>query len=114
MDRKYQKRVPRLVILIVKIGQLRVGIIDGSVAVKIELENRSTIETLESEDKPIRGKRANINPWCYDFERPGISDEKLDEVLEPFMVNNSPDFKREYDCIWCSSRKENNKGDCNG
>lgn len=75
---------------------------------KIELKNGSTIETLELEDKPIRAKRANINPWLYNFESPGISDEKLDKVLEPFMVKDLPDFKREYDCIWCSSRKENN------
>nr|WP_155857710.1 hypothetical protein [Clostridium sp. 12(A)] len=74
---------------------------------KIELENGSPIETLNSEDKPIRGKRAKISPWLYDFESHGISDEKLDEVLESFMVKDSPDFKREYDCIWCSSRKEN-------
>ena len=87
--------------------------IDGSVAVKIELENGSTIETLNSEDKPIRGKRANINPWRYDFERPGISDEELDEVLEPFLAKDSPGFKREYDCIWCSSRKGNHKGGIN-
>lgn len=81
---------------------------------KIELENGSTIETLDSEDKPIRGKQANISPCLYDFESPGISDEELDEVLEPFLVKDSPDFKREYYCILCSSRKENNKGDCNG
>lgn len=74
---------------------------------KSELENGNTIETLESKDEPIRGKRANINPWIYDFESPEISDEELDEVLKPFMVENPPNFKREYDCIRCLSRKEN-------
>lgn len=72
---------------------------------KIELENGSTIETLESEYTPIRGRRANINPWSYNFESPGISDEELNEVLEPFMAKDLPNFKREYDCIWCSSKK---------
>lgn len=73
---------------------------------KIELENGSTIETINSEDKPIRGKRANINPWLYNFESPRISDDELDEVLGSFLAKDLPDFKREYDCIWCSSRKE--------
>ncbi len=85
-----------------KNGQLRVGTTGGGV---IELENGSTIETLESEDKPIRGKRARL----YDLlnaqhERELTECEK--KVIESFMVKDLPDFKREYDCIWCSSRKE--------
>lgn len=75
----------------------------------IKFKNGSSIEVLskKKEESIIRGKRANINPWLYDFESPGISNEELDEVLKPFMVENPPSFKPEYDCIWCSSRKEN-------
>lgn len=75
----------------------------------IKFKNGSSIEVLNpnKEESIVRGKRAKIKPWTYDFESPGISDEKLDEVLEPFMVKDSPNFKRKYDCIWCSSRKEN-------
>ena len=73
----------------------------------IKFKNGSSIEVLSprKEESTIRGKRANINPWLYNFESPGISDEELDDVLEPFMVKDSPDFTREYDCIWCSSKK---------
>lgn len=77
---------------------------------KIELENGSSIKVLSpgKEESVVRGKRANINPWLYNFESHGISDEELDEILEPFMSKDSLNFKREYDCIWCSSGKENN------
>lgn len=71
---------------------------------KIELENRSTIETRESENSPIRSRRARL----YDllnaqYEREFIVDEK--KVIESFMVKDPPDFKQEFNCVWCSSRK---------
>jgi len=73
--------------------------------VKIELENGSTIETLESEYTPIRGRRARL----YDllnaqYERELTEDEK--KVIELFMVKDPPDFKQEYSCVWCSSKNE--------
>ena len=54
----------------------------------IKFKNGSSIEVLSprKEESVVRGRRANINPWLYDFESPGISDEKLDKILDPFMV----------------------------
>lgn len=39
------------------------------------------------------------------YEREITGDEK--KVIESFMVNDLPDFKKEYDYIWCSSKKKN-------
>lgn len=39
------------------------------------------------------------------YEREITGDEK--KVIELFMVNDLPDFKKEYDYIWCSSKKKN-------
>lgn len=71
----------------------------------IELENGNTIEALDSENVPIRSRRARL----YDsinaqYERELSVDEM--KVIESFMVKEPPDFKREYICIWCSSKKE--------
>lgn len=70
---------------------------------KIELENGSAIETLDSEDKPIRGRRAKL----YDllnaqYGRELTEDER--KVIESFTAKNPPSFDKEYDCIWCSSK----------
>lgn len=75
----------------------------------IKFKNGSSIEILRphKEEFTARGRRASISPWFYDFESNGIIDEDLDKILDPFMVKDPPDFKQEYDCIWCSSRKEN-------
>jgi len=74
--------------------------------VKIELENGSTIETLGSENTPIRGRRASLFDLLNaQYERELTEDEK--KVIESFTVKNLPDFRQEYNCIWCSSRKEN-------
>ena len=92
-------------ILIVKNGQLRVGIIDGGVKVKLELENGNTIENLGSEDKPIRGKRARL----YDLLNAQYGHELTEDekkVIDSFMVKDPPDFKQEYNYVWCSSKKE--------
>lgn len=72
---------------------------------KIKLENGSTIETRESENAPIRSRRARL----YDllnaqYERELTEDEN--KVIESFMVKDPPDFKQEYSCVWCSSKKE--------
>lgn len=54
----------------------------------IKFKNGSSIEILSpsKEKSVVRGKRANINPWLYDFESHGISNKELDEILDPFMV----------------------------
>lgn len=62
---------------------------------KIELENGSTIETRESENAPIRSRRARL----YDllnaqYERELTEDEM--KVIESFMVKDPPNFKQEY------------------
>jgi len=72
---------------------------------RIELENGSTIEALESKDAPIRSRRARL----YDllnaqYERELTEDEH--KVIESFMVKDPPDFKQEYNCVWCSSKNE--------
>lgn len=69
---------------------------------RIELENGSTIEALESKDAPIRSRRARL----YDllnaqYERELTEDDM--KVIESFMVK---DFKQEYNCIWCSSKEK--------
>ena len=71
---------------------------------KIELENGSSIETLESENAPIRSSRARL----YDllnaqYERELTEDEG--KVIESFTAKNPPSFDKEYDCIWCSSKE---------
>ena len=71
---------------------------------KIELENGNTIETIESAESPIRGRRARL----YDllnaqYERELTEDEK--KVIESFTVKDPPDYKQEYYCVWCSSKK---------
>lgn len=72
---------------------------------KIELENGSTIETLESKYTPIRGRRARLFDLLNaQHERELTEDEK--KVIESFMVKDPPDFKQEYSCVWCSSKKE--------
>ena len=55
----------------------------------INFKNGSTIECISPKpDKPesenIRGKRANIKPWMYDWEYM-ISDDVIDKVLEPYI-----------------------------
>lgn len=72
---------------------------------KIELENGSTIETLGSENTPIRSRRARLYELLNaQYERELTEDEK--KVIESFTVKDPPDFKKEYNCVWCSSKKE--------
>ena len=53
----------------------------------IYFKNGSSIEciTPKSESEIIRGKRADISHWHYDYEIP----DNIDEILEPFIKNDT-------------------------
>ena len=53
----------------------------------IEFKNGSYIKVLKpkKEEDVVRGKRANISNWLYDFDYCGISDEDFDKVIKPFL-----------------------------
>lgn len=76
----------------------------GRVITKIELENGNSIEALESDNKPIRGRRAKLyNLLNAQYGHELTEDEG--KVIESFTVKNPPSFDKEYDCIWCSSKE---------
>lgn len=52
----------------------------------IKFKNGSTIECIspKPESENIRGKRANIKPFMYEWEYM-ISDDVIDEVLKPYI-----------------------------
>lgn len=73
---------------------------------KIELENGSAIETIDSKDS-IRSRRAKL--WELlnaQYERKLTEDEE--KVIELFMAKpiDTESFKKEYDCICVSSSEE--------
>jgi uncharacterized protein YukJ len=53
----------------------------------IHFDNGSVIEcvTPKPESETIRGKRADISHWCYDYEIP----DNIDEILEPFIKDDT-------------------------
>lgn len=74
---------------------------------KIELENGSTIETINSKDT-IRSRRAKL--WELlnaQYERKLTEDEE--KVIESFTAKptDTEALKKEYDCIWISSSEKN-------
>ncbi len=71
---------------------------------KIKLKNGSTIETLDSEDKPIRGGRARLYD-LLNFQYGYELTEDEERVVESFTVKSPPSFDKEYNCIWCSSKE---------
>jgi hypothetical protein len=52
----------------------------------INFKNGSHIDILKptKNDPVIRGKRADISHWMYDYEAFGISNEDFEKVVEPF------------------------------
>ena len=55
----------------------------------IRFKNGSHIEVLKpkKEEDVVRGKRADMAHWLYNFEYCGISDEDFEEVIKPFLRN---------------------------
>ena len=52
----------------------------------IEFKNGSYIKVLKPKKEDIvRGKRADMSHWLYNFEYCGISDEDFEEVIKPFL-----------------------------
>ena len=53
----------------------------------IQFKNGSYIKVLKpkKEEDIIRGKRADMSRWLYDFEYSGISNEDFENVIKPFL-----------------------------
>lgn len=54
---------------------------------EIKFKNGSVIEIIapKKREEVIRGKRASIDHWWFDWEGSGIDNETLDKVLKPFV-----------------------------
>jgi hypothetical protein len=56
---------------------------------EIVFKNGSSIKiiTPSKPEETVRGNRAKIHPWSWEWEHPVIDDELFEEVLKPFMNN---------------------------
>jgi len=58
---------------------------------QIIFENGSIIQAVDSKGVVIRGKRAELGYWMYDFERNDIDLSFLDEFVNKKNINSSND-----------------------
>lgn len=58
---------------------------------QIIFENGSIIQAVDSKGVVIRGKRAELRHWMYDFERNDIALSFLDEFVNKENINSAND-----------------------